>query len=78
MSDKPLPYPVWPSTEAEKLGWREPERFNWPGKAVHRGESSTGKMVTQFLLRDRKTGFLVLETWEDKWVSTEDTENADN
>lgn len=58
---KTLPYPVWPSADTIAKGWHKGLR--WPGKAVHRGETSTGKDVIQVLVR-MEDGFLKLVTWQ--------------
>lgn len=65
MSSQPaLPFLVFPSQEAKKLGWDGGNKYVWPGKAVHTGTTITNKVVTQFLLRQREDGLLVLKTWQ--------------
>lgn len=79
MSDEPkLPYSVWPSQQAKQLGWDEPGKFSWPGKAIHTGTTSNEKVVTQFLLRKRADGFIVLKTWQSDMLTIETEEPKDD
>jgi hypothetical protein len=69
MSEQPtLPFQVYPSQRAKEIGWDEPDVFSWPGKAIHTGTTSTGKVVTQFLLRQKKDGFVKLKTWQSEML----------
>lgn len=64
MTNFKLPCQVYPSRNAEDRGWDERDRYYWPGKAVHTGTTRDGRVVVQFLIRQRADGFLKLKTWD--------------